>query len=601
MGDDKGTHYIAFNKKEWFEIEADCMDSLDTMEELFEGSTDGSDISNLIDESECSQGNSLALFNEQVTEDCNSAIAALKRKLTTSPQHSVVELSPRLQAISISPQRSSKRRLFHDSGIEQDEAENSIEKVQASVSSDSVSENTINENLNLLNRNNNKKALLYAKCKEKFGISFTEITRAFKSSKTCSEQWVVLAYCIRTELIEAAKIQLQPYCEYFQIMQNDFTVLLCLFFKNTKNRETVYKLLCPLLNCTEIQLLSDPPRTRSPPVAIFLYHNSFGKTAYKFGDFPDWIKKHTMLTHESAVTAETFDLSQMIQYCYDNCLLDEAKIAYRYAMQADKDPNAAAFLKHNNQAKFVRDACAMVKYYKTQEMRELSMSEWIWRCCDECDEEGDWKVIAYLFKYQQINLISFLTSLRSFLKGTPKKNCIVFYGPSDTGKSYFCNSLLQFLKGRVVSIMNKNSPFWLQPLLHCKIGFMDDVTYQGWLYLDTNMRGALDGNEVSIDAKHKAPTQIKLPPMLITTNVELEKEESLKFIRSRLQCFHFPNVFPLNEDGSVVYEITNKTWTCFFRKLGNQIDLTPQEDLQDESGRPDRALRCTTGQINESL
>ena len=60
-------------------------------------------------------------------------------------------------------------------------------------------------------------------------------------------------------------------------------------------------------------------------------------------------------------------------------------------------------------------------------------------------------------------------------------------------------------------------------------------------------------------------------------------------------------MFPLNEDGSVVYEITNKTWTCFFRKLGNQIDLTPQEDLQDESGRPDRALRCTTGQINESL
>lgn len=601
MGDDKGIELNVFNKKEWFEIEADCVDSLDTMEELFDGSTDGSDISNLIDESDCSQGNSLALFNQKLTEDCNSAIAALKRKLTTTPEQSVVDLSPQLQAISISPQRSSKRRLFDDSGIEQDEAENSIEKVQASLPADTVSDNAVNENLNLLNNNGNHKALLYSKCKDKFGISFTEITRPFKSSKTCSNQWVVLAYCIREELSEAAKIQLQPYCDYFQILQNDFSLLMCLLFKNSKSRETLLKLLCPLLNCSEVQLLMEPPRTRSPPVAIFFYQHSFGNACFKFGDYPEWIKKQTMLTHESAAAAENFDLSQMIQFCYDNCLMDEPSIAYKYALQADSDPNAAAFLKHNNQAKFVRDACAMVKYYKTQEMRELSISEWIWRCCDECDEEGDWKVIAHLFKYQQIQLVSFLTALRAFFKSTPKKNCIVLYGPSDTGKSYFCNSLIEFLKGKVVSIMNKASLFWLQPLLHTKIGFMDDVTYQGWLYLDTNMRGALDGTPVSIDAKHKAPTQIKLPPMLITTNVELEKEESLKYIRTRLQLFCFPNKFPINDDGSVVYEITNKHWTCFFRKLGTQIDLTPKEDLQDESGRFDRPLRCTSGKINESL
>lgn len=601
MGDDKGIEFTNFQAKEWFEVEAECIDNIDTMEELFEGSTDGSDISNLIDDSDCSQGNSLALFNEKVTEDCNSSIAALKRKLTTTPQQSVIDLSPRLEAISISPQRRSKRRLFDDSGIERDEAENSIEQVQDSLPTETVSDASINENLNLLYKNNNYKALLFAKCKDKFGISFAEITRPFKSDKTCSIQWVVLAYCIRVELIEAAKIQLQTYCEFFQLLQNDFTALICIMFKNTKNRETVHKLLCALLNCAEIQLLSDPPRTRSPPVAIFFYQRNFGNASYKFGDYPDWIKKQTLLTHESAATAENFDLSQMIQFCYDNNLMDEPSVAYKYAQQADTDPNAAAFLKHNNQAKFVRDACSMVKYYKTQEMRELTMSEWIWRCCDECEEEGDWKVIAHLFKYQQINLVSFLTSLRAFLKGIPKKQCIVFYGPSDTGKSYFCNSLIHFLKGKVVSIMNKSSPFWLQPLLQCKIGFIDDVTYQGWLYLDTNMRGALDGNHVSIDAKHKAPTQIKLPPMLITTNVELEKEESLKFIRSRLQLFCFPNVFPLTEDGSVVYEITNKHWTCFFRKLGTQIDLTPKEDLQDESGRFDRTLRCTAGKVNESV
>nr|AYD41533.1 MAG: E1 protein [Human papillomavirus] len=596
MGDvNKGT--------EWFITEAECIESLDTIDDLFECSTDGSDVSNLIEEGECDQGNSLALFNKQVTEDHNLAILDLKRKFTTSPEQPVAELSPRLQAISLTPQRSIKRRLFVDSGIAEDEAENSIEKVvteELSGSGTEIISNTGTDNLNLLTSSNSK-VVLYAKCKEKFGVSFTELTRSFKSNKTCTEQWILLAHCIRSELIEACKIQLQTHCDYFQIIVNDFTVLMCVMFKAVKNRETVTKLICGILSCSEVQLLSEPPRTRSPPVAIFFYQKTFGNACYKYGELPDWIKRQTLLSHESAATAETFDLSQMIQFCYDNNLTDEPMIAYRYALQADIDPNAAAFLKHNSQAKFVKDACCMVKYYKRQEMRELSISEWIWRCCDECDENGDWKVIAQLFKYQQISFITFLTALRPFLKGIPKKQCIVFYGPSDTGKSYLCNSLIQFLKGKVISLMNRASSFWLQPLLDGKIGFIDDVTYPGWQYLDTNMRGALDGNAVSIDAKHKAPTQIKLPPMLVTTNVDIEKEDSLKYIRSRVQVFNFPNKFPLKEDGSVVYEITNKAWKCFFRKLGNQIDLEPQEDLQDESGRFDKAFRCTAGKSNESV
>lgn len=603
MGEhEKGTNFSLDKKSQWFELEAECIDSLDSIEELFEGSTDGSDITNLIDDEECSQGNSLALFNEKVTEDCNNAITALKRKLVTTPQQAVVDLSPRLEAIKISPQRNIKRRLFEDSGYTEDEAENSIEKVvDATEIPETVGGNAVdNENLNLLNASYGK-IILLSKCKEKFGISFAELTRSFKSNKTCTDHWIVLAHGIRVELLEASKIQLQIHCDYVQLIEQDFTGLFCMMFKSCKNRETVHKLFCSLLSCNENQLLSEPPRTRSPPVAIYFYQRSFGNSSFKHGDFPEWIKRQTLLSHESSAAADTFDLSQMIQYAYDNELLDEPSIAYRYALQADTDPNAAAFLKHNNQAKFVRDACAMVRHYKKQEMRELTMSQWIWKCCDLNNDGGDWKIIAKLFKYQGVNLVVFLTALRNFFKGIPKKQCLVFYGPSDTGKSYFCHSLINFLKGKVVSIMNKASTFWLQPLLECKIGFIDDCTLSGWYYLDNNMRGALDGNTVCIDSKHRAPTQLKLPPMLITTNVHIEEDDSLKFIRSRLQLFYFPNKFPVNEDGSLVYEITNDTWTCFFRKLANQIDLTPQEELQDESGRFDKTLRCTAGKNNGSV
>lgn len=89
--------------------------------------------------------------------------------------------------------------------------------------------------------------------------------------------------------------------------------------------------------------------------------------------------------------------------------------------------------------------------------------------------------------------------------------------------------------------------------------------------------------------------------MLITTNVDVSQEVTLKYICSRLQLFNFPNKFPLQEDGSVIYEITNNSWKCFFSKFGHQIDLSPKDDLQDESGGSNKAFRCTAGKAIESL
>ncbi|ATQ38451.1 E1 [Gammapapillomavirus 18] len=596
MGDaNKGNLFGEEGCSSWFITEATCIDSLDTIDELFENSTDGSDISNLIDEVDnCIQGNSLALLNKQLTEECDADIIALKRKFHPSPEQSVNELSPRLEAVQITPQRSIKRRLFGDSGIEEDEAENSNEKVVTNnVEADDVESICLTQE--------NYKGVLLNKCKEKFGVQFGELTRSFKSDKTCSPQWIVLAHKIQTELIEASKIQLQNYCDFMQLLTYDFSVLYFMLFKSPKNRETVEKLFCQLLNCKSVQLLSEPPRTRSAVVALFFYQKSFGNASYKVGDFPDWIKKFTLISHQAASTADSFDLSQMIQYAYDNNLLEESIIAYRYAQIADEDPNAAAFLKSNNQARYVRDACRMVRHYKRQEMRDLSMSDWIWKCSDDCDGEGDWKPIALLFKFQDVNFVRFLTAFRDFLKSIPKRNCLVFIGPSDTGKSYFCHSLTKFLKGKVINFMNRASPFWLSPLVDGKIGLLDDCTYQCWQHLDVNMRGALDGNDVCIDSKHKNPIQITLPPMLITTNFDITREESFSFLRSRLQCFHFPNRVPINEDGSLVYTINNDTWKCFFRKFATHIDLTPREDQQNESGRPDKAFRCTTGQFNGTV
>lgn len=608
MADNKGTD--SFDSLEgsssWFITEAQCINELDSLETIFDGSTSGSCISNLIDDlDECEQGNSLSLFNEQITEACDKAVFALKRKLLRSPQQSdAVELSPRLAAVSISPKRLSKRRLFDDSGIVDDEAANSIEKVAVdSLESDSVAVTPLRNSNNVaasgcgreleILQNSNGRAFILAKFKENFGVSFTELVRTFKSDKSCSVHWVVTVVNAAEEVVEASKILLQQDCSYVQLVTNGFHALYLLQFKAMKSRETVCKLMCKLLNAIDKQMLIDPPKCRSTVGALYFYRRTFGNSCYTFGTLPEWIAKLVLVEHQQSSAPETFQLSDMVQWAYDNHLTTEAEIAYGYAALGRKEPNAAAFLKSNNQVKYVRDCCTMVRLYRRQEMREMSMGEWINKCCEECEEDGDWKVLAQFLRYQNVNFMSFVLALKTFLKGVPKKSCMLFYGPPDTGKSLFCSSLNSFLRGRVASYMNRSSQFWLQPLIDGKIGFIDDITYQGWLYMDTNMRNALDGNDISIDTKHKAPQQTRLPPLLLTSNVDVHKEETLKYLHSRIVAFEFPNKLPYDSNDNLIYNINNATWKCFFSKLAVHLDLNPPDE--DESGRPDRTLRCTAG------
>lgn len=67
-------------------------------------------------------------------------------------------------------------------------------------------------------------------------------------------------------------------------------------------------------------------------------------------------------------------------------------------------------------------------------------------------------------------------------------------------------------------------------------------------------------------------------------------------------CLEFPNKMPFNDDGTPVYEITDASWKCFFRKFGQQLDLTPSEEEGDGDARDsDRSFRCTARSDNDSL
>lgn len=604
MGDhNKGIDSFENISGDWFIVEeADCVDNihsnLNVLDELFEESTNGSNISNLIDDDEVDQGNSLALYNTQLTDEHNRTILELKRKYNATPEKNIADLSPRLAAVSISPQRQIKKRLFQDSGILEDEAESNIESLQVDENSESRHENHNGAGLEIL-QCSNAKAIFLAKFKELFGASFTDLTRQFKSDKTCNDSWVVALYKVSDDVIETSKIILKNHCNYFQILMYDIITLYLLDFKNAKSRDTVHNLFISLFNVNTVQIISDPPRIRSVAAAIFFYTKRISNACFYFGELPGWITKHTLVNHQLASAAESFDFSTMVQWAWDNNYTEEHEIAFNYAQLAEIDSNALAFLKSSQQVKYVRDCVHMVKLYRRHEMRQMTMSQWIEKCCNECENTGEWKTIAAYLRFENINVISFLSALRLFFKCIPKKNCILFYGPPDTGKSYFAYSLVSFLRGKVISMLNRQSQFFLMPLQDCKLGYIDDCTYNGWQFMDINMRSALDGNYMSVDCKHRPPTQMKLPPLLVTSNHDVLGDLTLKYLHSRITAFHFPNTMPLDASGNPIYKITDETWKCFFIKLHTQLDLQFEEE--DESGRSHRAFRCTAESTSDSV
>ena len=606
MSDDKGTKFdLKEGCSEWLCLEAECSDSsLDgDLERLFDEGTD-SDISDLIDDGDAIQGNSRELYCQQESEESELQTQLLKRKYI-SPK-AVQQLSPQLESITLSPQHKSKRRLFEqDSGLEcsineaEDISQTPVEEVSAVVPPAAAQGTKGLGIVKDLLKSNNVKAVLLAKFKEAFGVGFMELTRHYESNKTCCRDWVVAVYAVNEDLIESSKQLFLQHCGYMWLQQMPPMCLYLLCFNVGKSRETVVRLLINLLQVSEVQIIADPPKLRSVLAALFWYKGSMNPNVYAHGAYPEWIVAQTMINHQTA-DATQFDLSTMIQFAYDNEYLDEAIIAYKYAQLADTDANARAFLQSNSQARLVKECATMVRHYKRGEMRDMSMSTWIHKKLLAIEGEGHWSDIVKFIRYQGINFIEFLTAFKDFLHNTPKHNCILIHGPPDTGKSMFTMSLISTLKGKVLSFANYKSNFWLQPLTETKLALIDDVTFVCWDYIDQYLRNGLDGNYVCLDMKHRAPCQMKFPPLMLTSNIDISKEQKYRYLHSRIKCFPFANKFPFDAEHKPQFQLTDQSWKSFFKRLWTQLELSDQEDEGDD-GNPQRAFQCTARDFNGTL
>ncbi|ACU27447.1 E1 [Canis familiaris papillomavirus 5] len=606
--------------------EAECSD-MDTSEDADEDDDMGDFINDNL-EGQCSQGNSQALLHQQRAREDNRQVQVLKRKYASPKQKVDSDLSPRLRAITISPpKQTAKRRLFShsvDSGLEasgENETGNSIETDSDQVDAvmlvgeeDERLGRTPPQGgfrmrggsqalLTQLMKSSNQRATQYALFKKGYGISLSELTRPFKSNKTCNPDWVAVGFGVHHNTYNDIVQRLEKHCEYVQLLGNagsaGYIVLLLMRFTAHKSRDTLKKLLKNILNVSDAQLILDPPKVRSVAAALYWYRNSMSTAVQTHGTLPEWVTRQTLVQHHCGEEAK-FVLATMVQWAYDNDHTEESDIAYHYALLADEDANAAAWLGTNSQAKHVRDCSVMVKHYKRAIMASLSMSEWINRRINLIDEEGDWKHIGNFLRFQCVEVIAFIGALKNMLKKIPKKTCICIVGPPDTGKSAFCLSLLEFFGGKVISFTNYKSQFWLQPLADTRLALLDDATKTTWDYIDAYLRNALDGNTICLDLKHKAPLQIRCPPLLITTNIDIRENDRWRYLYSRIYTVEFKYAFPFNEEGEPVYQLTKGNWKSFFKRLWSRLDLSEQED-EGEDGEPDKAFRCDTRRAPDHL
>ncbi|ADJ96354.1 E1 protein [Phocoena phocoena papillomavirus 4] len=568
-------------------------------------------IVNLFDDEDVTQGNSLTVYEAQNRADDERAVQKLKRKLLQSPE---LDLSPRLSAITIGKKSGkAKRRLFmpgQDSGYGQSveaNVEESVLQTQVSLNFNgedsgggggapctvSGAQETPETMIQLLKQANPQAAMM-GLFKKTMGISFTDLSRTFQSDKTPCVDWVAVCFGVPLSLIDACTELLQPHCEFGNVTTTPcctgYLLLLLARFQVAKCRVTVKKLLGNTLHVPEQQILTEPPKIRCPAAAIYWYKKGITGVAKTWGPLPEWLAKMVNVSSNLA-DAAVFNLSDMIQWAYDNNKTEDADIAYGYAQLADTDRNAEAFLKSNSQAKYVKDCGVMVRLYKKAEMQRTSMKDWIKRRCEEVDGDGDWRPIVSFLKFQGIDMAVFISVLKNFLKGIPKQNCIVICGPPNTGKSLFSVSLIQFLSGKVISFVNSKSHFWLQPLGECKVALLDDATGPAWDYFDTFLRNLVDGNPISLDCKHKAPTQVKCPPLIITSNIDVTASDRWKYLHSRLKLFTFSNPCPLTEQGEPAFNLTPVNWKCFFKRLKTRLGLA--DDEGEDHGESQQPLKCT--------
>ncbi|QXI66641.1 E1 [Anas platyrhynchos papillomavirus 2] len=566
--------------------EADEQDTgIDTLSQLFDN--DGGDSFISDGEYDPGQDQHRDLLNKKLSKDDQGITQAVLKLVTAQkracpstpikpkrpPQPGGIEtLSPQLQALQLS------NGSLGDGGVRKritfGPSEHPGSPAQGREVGNSFIDNAKSDSFfqNCAKVSNSRAAHL-AKFKEEYRVSFTEVTRPFKSDKTQNQQWVISVLYCHGDAQDLLLALFKKQCINMLYSYSTESIVLYCDFAAAKNRDGIRNIL-KAADFDPAYMLCEPPNIRNPLCGMF-----WKKFNVAIGEFPEWIINVTTVGYKSET--ETFELTQMVQWALDHQYTDESIIAYKYAQIAMENRNAELWLASNSQAKYLRDCCTMVRNYRRAQMQEMSMSAYIASRAPhyEIGDDRGYKKICKLLGYQGIIYMDFLLHLKALLHRKPKKSALAIVGVPDSGKSMLCMSLIKYLAGNVLSFSNMNSHFWLQPLADCKIALIDDATEPCWSYIDTYLRTALDGSPICIDMKHRAPMQIRCPPLLITSNINISSpspsESKYPYLLNRIAIVSFTKQIPVRH-GTPVFTVEEADWKSFFNHFWLTLELDPE-------------------------
>nr|CDS32658.2 non capsid protein NS 1 [Hymenolepis microstoma] len=139
-------------------------------------------------------------------------------------------------------------------------------------------------------------------------------------------------------------------------------------------------------------------------------------------------------------------------------------------------------------------------------------------CCCQTRPPGaanSW--LECLFKSNGIEPLEFVSRLERVMNKVDNKvNCIVLYGPTNTGKSLLCKIMTEFLLTGTINRRSENSNFAFENLLDRSVAILEEPKINAANAND--MKQLLGGEAFEVSVKYKPMQYLQRLPVIVTTN-----------------------------------------------------------------------------------
>lgn len=544
----------------------DCVCSDDELNELFDKSDTESIISNLIDDTPIEEAETLnyqALLNQQFLVDDELIL----QQYTTPIKSTLKTVTSSLEKLDITPEKVvKKRRIDFDtdsntptrvgSNAETPERVNTptliqrqrptltvaadIHTEESDISElpdlprqtiDTASLEFLDEELedSLALKANN---LLFYKFKADTKVRFHDLVKSMKNEKTQQKNWIVYFFlgAKDSEVLTAVKTLLQQDSTNVAYgLYGSGSHLFCLEYIDQQRSVAGIKRI--LKTAGVVTALIGVPLIKKSVVIDWLRTETLPlKNVLSF------IKQIPLLDGEKK---PPFKFDELVQFTALYKIKSLPELIYRYRLHAKDDINAQQWMECTCALKYAKDALQMVALNEQGELNQLTQTQYINQVLLE-NECGNHMNVSKFLLYQEILDAQFLNALRNWLHHRIKKCTLVFCGTPDSGKTMLGLALNKAVRGNITTWHSNSSNFWLQPLANSRFAMIDDATLQFWTYADTQLRTALDGNEVAIDCKYMPPVVTRFPSLVISTNYDIHEHKSqYEYLFNRCVMFRF--------------------------------------------------------------